>query len=101
MLLLSSFLRGGKPRAGDLSRDTILDRKVVDVVNATRPSWWCDPTQYSFLGHTYFSNNDEVLRDIIAQLKPSWKRAPGEKIKRYSAKHECWYEADEADAGQE
>ena len=100
VLLLSSFLRGGKPRAGDLSRDTILDRDVVDVVNATRPSWWCDPAQYSFLGHTYFSNNDEVLRDIIFQLKPKWKRRRGETVKRYTAKHECWYAADEANAKQ-
>ena len=97
VLLLSSFLRGGKPRAGDLPRDTILDRDVVNVIDATRASWWCDPSQYSFLGHTYFSNREAVLRDIIAQLIPNFKRSRVQ-VERYTGAHKCWYSSKTADA---
>ncbi len=94
VLLLSSYLRGGKPRAGDLSRDTKFESDVVNVINATRPAWWCDPAQYSFLGHTYFSNNDAVLQDIIRRLMPSWKRRTV-KLKDYAnQKAKCWYQDD-------
>lgn len=99
VLLLSSFLRGGRPRAGDLSRDTILDKNVVNIIDATRASWWCDPSQYSFLGHTYFSNQEAVLRDIIAQLIPSWKRSRTQ-VTRYTGKHTCWYQSKTAKAGE-
>ena len=90
VLLVSSFLRGGKPRAGDLSRDTILDTETVTVIDATRPSWWCDPSEYSVLGHSYFSNNDEVLNDIIHRLTPQRLRKKGEDY-RYTNNQPCWY----------
>ena len=90
VLLVSSFLRGGKPRAGDLSRDTILDKEIVNVIDATRPSWWCDPGEYSALGHSYFSNNDEVLSDIIHRLTPQRLRKRGEDY-RYTNNQPCWY----------
>lgn len=90
VLLVSSFLRGGKPRAGDLSRDTILDTETVTVIDATRPSWWCDPSEYSVLGRSYFSNNDEVLNDIIHRLTPQRLRKKGEDH-RYTNNQPCWY----------
>ncbi len=90
VLLVSSFLRGGKPRAGDLSRDTILDKESINVIDATRPSWWCDPSEYSVLGHSYFSNNDEVLDDIIHRLTPKRLRKKGEGY-RYTNNQPCWY----------
>ncbi len=97
VLLLSSYLRGGKPRAGDLSRDIKFESKNVNVIDATRPAWWCDPTQYSFLGHTYFSNNEAVLQDIISRLMPSWKRreAPAQ---RFSKSDKCWYSSTDKSA---
>ncbi len=94
VLLVSSFLRGGKPRAGDLSRDTILDKDTINIIDATRPSWWCDPGEYSMLGHTYFSNNDEVLSDIIHRLTPQRLRKKGEDY-RYTNNQPCWYSSDE------
>ncbi|MGI9425189.1 MAG: alpha/beta hydrolase [Hyphomicrobiaceae bacterium] len=94
VLLFSSFLRGGRPRAGDLSRESDLDKNVVNIIDATRPAWWCDPTQYSVLGHTYFSNSDNVLKDIIGRLTPRW-RLEGRERYRYKKKQTCWYSGDQ------
>ena len=91
VLLVSSFLRGGRPRAGDLSRDTKFESEVVKVIDATRPAWWCAPSQYSFLGHSYFSNREPVLRDIIAQLMPRWKRRETG-VTPFSRDQKCWYQ---------